>query len=88
MTGPGRRVLVTGGGTGIGRAIHLEGSDPAGMTDDSQKEASPKERLINVTLDDSAVIRRSPEVEHERAVAIYDLRRPDAYELPAGEATQ
>ena len=54
------------------------------MTDDSQKEASPKERLINVTLDDSAVIRRSPEVEHERAVAIYDLLEDNTFQ-PVGD---
>src|SRR3546814_12444628 len=46
---------------------------PAGMTDDAQKEVPPTERLTDIALDDSAVIRRSPEIEHERAVAIYDL---------------
>ena len=30
-------------------------------------------RIINVTLDEHTVVRRSPEVEQERAVAIYDL---------------
>ena len=58
------------------------------MTEDSeqgaQPEPSPKERLINVTLDDSAVIRRSPEVEHERAVAIYDLLEDNAFR-PIGD---
>ncbi|HEY9550366.1 MAG TPA: UPF0262 family protein [Kiloniellaceae bacterium] len=39
----------------------------------------PTERLIRVTLDDSAVIRRSPEVEHERAVAIYDLLEENTF---------
>jgi len=32
-----------------------------------------KRRLANITLDEKSVVRRSPEVEHERAVAIYDL---------------
>lgn len=32
-----------------------------------------KRRLANITLDEHSVVRRSPEVEHERAVAIYDL---------------
>src|SRR5882672_3490766 len=30
-------------------------------------------RIVNVTLDEHTVVRRSPEVEHERAVAIFDL---------------
>lgn len=30
-------------------------------------------RIANLTLDEKSVIRRSPDVEHERAVAIYDL---------------
>lgn len=30
-------------------------------------------RLIHVELDERTVVRRSPEVEHERAIAIYDL---------------
>jgi len=33
----------------------------------------PSERIINLTLDEHTVLRRSPEVEHERSVAIYDL---------------
>jgi len=30
-------------------------------------------RIVNVTLDEHTVVRRSPEVEHERAIAIFDL---------------
>lgn len=30
-------------------------------------------RLVHVELDERTVVRRSPEVEHERAIAIYDL---------------
>ena len=30
-------------------------------------------RLVNITLDEKTLVRRSPEVEHERAVAIFDL---------------
>ncbi|MGF1628684.1 MAG: UPF0262 family protein [Kiloniellaceae bacterium] len=58
------------------------------MTDDPEKDEAEKdaqeaepstERLVNITLDDSAVIRRSAEVEHERAVAIYDLLEDNAF---------
>lgn len=30
-------------------------------------------RLVNVVLEEKTLVRRTPEVEHERAVAIYDL---------------
>ncbi len=32
-----------------------------------------KSHLVSVELDESASVRRTPEVEHERAVAVYDL---------------
>jgi uncharacterized protein (UPF0262 family) len=32
-----------------------------------------RQKLIHVQLDEKTMVRRSPEVEHERAVAIYDL---------------
>jgi uncharacterized protein (UPF0262 family) len=54
------------------------------MTDDAHKDVPPTERLTNVTLDDNSVIRRSPEVEHERAVAIYDLLEENSFR-PLGD---
>lgn len=33
----------------------------------------PKQRLVAVTLDENSIGRSNPDVEHERAVAIYDL---------------
>lgn len=30
-------------------------------------------RIVDITLDEKSVVRRSPQVEHERKVAIYDL---------------
>jgi uncharacterized protein (UPF0262 family) len=56
------------------------------MTDDSEQDPPSRERLTNVTLDDASVIRRSPEVEHERAVAIYDLLEDNAFR-PLGDYT-
>jgi len=35
--------------------------------------AERKSNLTKVALDERSVVRRSPEVEHERAVALYDL---------------
>ena len=37
-----------------------------------QAVESPR-RIAKITLDERTVVRRNPEVEHERAVAIYDL---------------
>jgi uncharacterized protein (UPF0262 family) len=35
--------------------------------------ATSTDRIVRVTLDDSAVARKSPEVAHERGIAIHDL---------------
>jgi len=40
-------------------------------------------RLVAVTLDESSIGRSSPDVEHERAVAIYDLIEDNSFR-PAG----
>lgn len=39
----------------------------------SAKVAPSKNRLIAVTLDEQSIGRSNPDIEHERAVAIYDL---------------
>ncbi|MEQ8604461.1 MAG: UPF0262 family protein [Marivibrio sp.] len=41
------------------------------MADDNGTQTS--ERIVDITLDEQSVVRRAPEIEHERAVAIYDL---------------
>jgi uncharacterized protein (UPF0262 family) len=43
-------------------------------------------RLIDVRLDEKSLVRRSPEVEHERAVAIYDLLEENHFALPGDAA--
>ncbi len=42
-------------------------------------------RLVEIALDGDRVARRSPEVEHERAVAIFDLLQDNVFELTSGE---
>lgn len=59
------------------------------MSEESRDETPEKatdssQRLIDITLDDSSVVRRSPEVEHERAVAIYDLLEGNSF-YPVGD---
>ncbi|MTI10501.1 UPF0262 family protein [Curvivirga aplysinae] len=43
-----------------------------------------KHKIIKINLDEKTVIRRSPEVEHERSVAIYDLLDMNRFR-PVGE---
>lgn len=38
-----------------------------------KKKPVMKQRLVGVTLDEASIGRANPDVEHERAVAIYDL---------------
>lgn len=44
------------------------------------------QRLCNVELDEKTLVRRKPEVEHERAIAIYDLLEEN-YFCPVGNFT-
>jgi uncharacterized protein (UPF0262 family) len=51
------------------------------------QERSPKRtagRLIAVTLDENSIGRSNPDVEHERAVAIYDLLEENSF-APDGD---
>ena len=43
----------------------------------------PKRRLIAVTLDEGSIGRSTPDIEHERAVAIYDLIEQNVF-APVG----
>ena len=47
------------------------------MPDDTDKR-----RLVAVTLDEASIGRGSPDQEHERAVAIYDIVEANAFALP------
>ncbi|CAK0772014.1 conserved hypothetical protein [uncultured Gammaproteobacteria bacterium] len=38
------------------------------------------DRIVHVVLDERTVVRRKPEVEHERAVAIFDLLEENTFE--------
>lgn len=41
------------------------------------------ERIVNVTLDEKSIVRRNSDIEHERAVAVYDLLEKNVF-APAG----
>ena len=40
---------------------------------ESRPDGDQRMRIVEISLDERTVVRRSPDVEHERAVAIYDL---------------
>jgi len=42
------------------------------------------QRIAQITLDENTVIRRSPDIEHERRIAIYDLLEANSFQ-PVGE---
>ena len=41
------------------------------------------ERIVDITLDERTVVRRSPDIEHERKVAIFDLLEQNHFSLAA-----
>jgi len=47
--------------------------------------ADAKQRLVAVTLDEASIGRSHPDVEHERAIAIYDLLEKNSF-APVGHA--
>jgi uncharacterized protein (UPF0262 family) len=44
----------------------------------------PRQRIAKIELDERTVVRRNPDVEHERAVAIFDLLEENSF-APVGE---
>jgi len=46
--------------------------------------AEETQRLIDIRLDEKTVVRRSPDVEHERSVAIYDLLEENHFDPVSG----
>ena len=44
------------------------------------KPDQPIQRLVKVTLDEGSIGRSSPDIEHERAVAIYDLLEDNSFQ--------
>ena len=50
----------------------------------SRQQERDRRRIVEISLDERTVVRRSPDVEHERAVAIYDLTEENFF-CPAGD---
>ncbi len=49
------------------------------MTRPARSPKRKPNRLVAVTLDESSIGRSNPDVEHERAVAIYDLLEENTF---------
>jgi len=47
-------------------------------------EDAKTHRLIDIKLDEKTLVRRAPEVEHERAIAIYDLLEENYFRPDGG----
>jgi uncharacterized protein (UPF0262 family) len=50
------------------------------MSDDVTAAAAARRRIVHLQLDERVTVRRKPEVEHERAVAIFDLLEDNWFE--------
>jgi uncharacterized protein (UPF0262 family) len=53
------------------------------MTEQPQDE-DPNNRIVAVTLDEESIGRSGPDIEHERAIAIYDLIEQNLF-APEGQ---
>ena len=51
----------------------------------SPKTSGAARRIVDIVLDEKSVARRSPEVEHERAVALFDLLEDNDFLLAGTE---
>jgi uncharacterized protein (UPF0262 family) len=49
---------------------------------ESKADATGRRRLVEVTLDETSIGRGTPDQEHERAIAIYDLVQENSFALP------
>jgi uncharacterized protein (UPF0262 family) len=54
------------------------------MTDRAPPRTSDPRRLTKITLDEESIGSSNPDIEHERAVAIYDLIEDNSF-APAGD---
>lgn len=56
------------------------------MTAETDPGSDKTRRIVDVALDEQSVARRTPQVEHERAVALFDLLEANDFQLVGGEA--
>jgi uncharacterized protein (UPF0262 family) len=49
------------------------------VSEDAAPPVDQKARIVGLTLDERTVVRRSPDIEHERAIAIFDLLEENVF---------
>ena len=52
----------------------------------SGTDQGPRNRLVSVTLDEASIGRSTPDKEHERQIAIYDLLEENSFGVPGHDA--
>lgn len=52
----------------------------------SETDPAPRNRLVSVTLDEASIGRSTPDKEHERQIAIYDLLEENSFGVPGHNA--
>ncbi|WP_374308808.1 UPF0262 family protein [Methylocella sp.] len=52
----------------------------------SGSDAAARNRLVSVTLDEASIGRSTPDKEHERQIAIYDLIEENTFGVPGHDA--
>ncbi len=52
--------------------------------DEALAAANERSCIVNIALDEKSVVRRNPDIEHERAVAIYDILEQNTF-APIGD---
>ncbi|MCC7272996.1 MAG: UPF0262 family protein [Alphaproteobacteria bacterium] len=57
---------------------------PAGPPPERAEAKRAGGRIVRVTLDEHTIVRRHPDIEHERAVALYDLVEENDFRLVDG----
>ena len=55
------------------------------MNRDVDSPGTATQRIAAITLDERLVVRRSPEIEHERAVAVFDLIEQNSFDPASGQ---
>ena len=82
--GPAAVALAEAEGLDAHAPLGLDPAEPPRLT----MPACPTtaRRIVDIALDEQSVARRSPEVEHERAVAIFDLLEENDFASSVGDA--
>lgn len=77
-----RRLRQEGGSSNHSAGQQLMPQQPPPAPDVNAADWPQTERLVDVVLDEQLARARSPEVEHERAVAVYDLLQENRFSVP------